>query len=72
MNNGKNDNLDPRLRNRKFEMILVFKVSGKFQVTVCEPNSENLLDLNFDASFLRNVSLYQIQIILYLQSENSC
>ena len=35
-------------------------------------NSENFLDLNFAAPFLRNLSLYQIQTISHLQSENSC
>ena len=51
---------------------LGFQSLGKIQVTVWEPNSENFLDLNVAAPFLRNLSLYQIQIILYLQSENSC
>ena len=70
MNNAKNDNLKPGLGTQNFEMIRKF--SEKFQVTVGEPNSENFLDLNFAAPFLRNLSLYQMQTISHLQSENSC
>ena len=58
-NNAKNGNLEPGLGTRNFEMILRFSKSGKFQVTVWEPNSENFSELNFAAPF-------------FLQSENSC
>ena len=73
MNNAKNDKLEPGLGTRNFEMILRFsKFRKNFTLQSGSKNSENFLDLNFLAPFLRNVSLYQIQTISHMESENSC
>ena len=76
MNNAKNDNLEPGLGTRNFEMILRFsKFRENFRLhsgNQILKTSQNELDLNFAALFLRNLSLYQIQTTSHLQSENSC
>ena len=64
MNNAKNDNLEPGLGTRNFEMILRFsKFRENFRLQSGSHDSENFLDLNFAAPLLRNLSLYQIQTI---------
>ena len=72
MNSAKSDILEPGLGTRNFQMMLRFST---FQEDILgyswEPNSENCLDLNFVAPLVRKLSLYQIETISHLQSENS-
>ena len=58
----------------KYALVIISVISSSKRIfcnlLVRESNSENSLD--FAAPLVRKLSLYQIQIISQLQSENSC
>ena len=70
MNSAKNDNLEPGLGTRNFKIMFRFSNLGKILGYSLGAKLSKLLRFEFFCIPFEKVSLYQIQTISHLQSEN--